>query len=355
LNTVKKLRKAACFTDIHFGKKSNSDQHNQDCLNFVTWFCEQVRADKTIDHIVFLGDWHENRSSLNISTLKYSHVAGKMLNDLGLPVFFIIGNHDLYHRHSREIHSLVHFSEFENFVLIDEPVVRTDIGNGVLFSPFLFHQEYPRLAEFLKIPVWMGHFEFRGFVVSGYNITMPTGPDPNDFKGPKHIVSGHFHKRQAFENVVYIGNTFPMDFSDASDNERGMMVYDHNEDIMEFINWADCPKYTRTHLSSILDNKVVIYPQSRVKCIADVNINYEESNILRQDFVDKYQLREFVMEESIEIKNALSGTTTQVDVDSAELANIDDVMIQMLQEIDSDHIDNEMLINIYTNLKVVSA
>jgi DNA repair exonuclease SbcCD nuclease subunit len=351
----KNLHKAACMTDIHFGKKSNSEQHNQDCIDFINWFCAQVKQDPTIDHIVFLGDWHENRSSLNISTLTFSYNGAKLLNELGLPVFFILGNHDLYHRHSRDVHSLVHFDEFENFILIDEPVIRNDIGNGVLFSPYLFHHEYPNLAEYLKIPVWFGHFEFRGFVITGYNLTMPTGPDPQDYQGPKHIISGHFHKRQSFGNVVYIGNTFPMDFSDAGDNERGMMIYNHDTDVMEFENWEDCPKYIRTNLSALVDKKVVMFSGARVKCTADININYDESNILRQEFIDHYKLREFVMEESVEIKNIISGTTTQVDVDGSELANINDVVIQMIQEIDSDHIDNALLIDIYTTIKIKSA
>ena len=31
------FKKAAIFTDIHFGLKSNSTLHNEDCLAFVKW------------------------------------------------------------------------------------------------------------------------------------------------------------------------------------------------------------------------------------------------------------------------------------------------------------------------------
>lgn len=68
-----KLKKGAYFTDIHFGKKQNSEVHNQDCLDFIDWFCEQVKKDPEIDYIAFLGDWNENRSALNIATVNYSH------------------------------------------------------------------------------------------------------------------------------------------------------------------------------------------------------------------------------------------------------------------------------------------
>lgn len=347
---MKKLKKGAFFTDLHWGKKANSETHNQDCINYLEWFCSQVESDPEIDYIAFLGDWNENRSALNISTLNYSYRGAKMLNDLGLPVFFVIGNHDLYHRHTREIHSVIPFNEFNNFVLIEEPTVIDYIKGKVLFCPYLFHEEYPDLVKYHDIPFWAGHFEFKGFEVTGYGMIMPIGPDPVNFKGPKHIVSGHFHKRQANMNVVYIGNTFPMDFGDAGDNDRGMMIYDHEKDSMLFENWEDCPKYTKTALTSILDGTAVLYPNSRVKCVVDVPISFEESTLLRQGVAEKYMLREFTLEESQEIREALTQTESAIDWDQKELAGVDELVEQMLNGIDTGHIDNQTLIEIYMGL-----
>jgi DNA repair exonuclease SbcCD nuclease subunit len=351
---MKKLKKMAAFTDIHFGKKANSELHNQDCLNFIEWFCDYVRKDPGIDHIAFLGDWNENRSALNIQTLNYSYRGAKMLNDLGMPVYFIVGNHDLYHRHTREIHSVVPFSEFDNFVVIEEPTVVDDIEGRALFCPYLFHDEYPSLAKYLDIPFWAGHFEFKGFEVTGYGMVMPTGPDPADYAGPDYIVSGHFHKRQAREgsNVVYIGNTFPMDFGDAGDTGRGLMTYDFESKEMLFEDWEECPKYVKTTLTDILDNTATLYPGARVKCLVDVPISFEESTALKQSFTERYQLREFAMEESMELREALSETETSFEwTPDTELAGVDELVEQMLNEISSDHIENELLIKVYQGLK----
>ena len=38
------FKKAAVFTDIHFGLKGNSKVHNDDCEDFVDWFIEQAKA-----------------------------------------------------------------------------------------------------------------------------------------------------------------------------------------------------------------------------------------------------------------------------------------------------------------------
>ena len=65
------FRKAALFTDIHFGLKSNSIQHNEDCLNFVKWATAKARSEGC-ETAFFLGDWHNNRASINILTLGYN-------------------------------------------------------------------------------------------------------------------------------------------------------------------------------------------------------------------------------------------------------------------------------------------
>jgi len=351
MGSTKKLMRGAFFTDLHVGAKSNSEQHNNDCIDYIDWFCDNVKSDGNIDYICFVGDWHEVRSSINVFTLKYSYEMAKKINDLGLPVFFIIGNHDLYHRSNRDVYSVHPFREFENFIMIDEPTVMKDIGDGVLMCPFLFHEEYPKLAEYKNVPLWIGHFEFKGFIVTGYNITMKSGPDHEDFKQQRRILSGHFHKRQTTGNVTYIGNTFPTSFADAGDTERGMMIYDHNTDDMNFLDWEECPKYIKANLSNILDEKVVLHEQSRVRCIADIPINYEESIEIKKTMIENNNLREFTIEESAEIDEALAETETEVEVElDGELGTVDEMVVQMLGDIDNEHIDNDMLSNIYRNL-----
>jgi DNA repair exonuclease SbcCD nuclease subunit len=347
----KKLNKFAMFTDLHVGAKANSEQHNQDCHDYIDWFCDNVRADTDIDHIIFGGDWHEVRNSINIFTLKHSYDMAKKINELGLPVYFIIGNHDLYHKSNRDIYSTYSWEGFDNFIMVDEPMVVENMGDGVLLCPYLFHEEYPKLAEYKNIPMWVGHFEFKGFIVTGYNITMKSGPDHSDFSHQKRIVSGHFHKRQTKGNTTYIGNTFPTSFADAGDFERGMMIYNHDGDEMSFLDWEDCPKYISGNLSTILDEKIELYPNARVKVVADIPISYEESIEIRKTFIENHNLREFVITESTEIQEALEQTETEVEVElDGELGTVDEMVVDMLGDIDSEHIDNELLIQEYINL-----
>ena len=288
---------------------------------------------------------------MNISTLTYAYEAARMLNELDMPVYFTIGNHDLYHRHSRDVHSCIHFGEFDNFIMVEEPTVFKHIGNGVMMCPYIFHDEYPMLSKYNDIPFWSGHFEFKGFIVTGQGREMPTGPDHTNFDGPNHIVSGHFHKRQTGDNVIYMGNTFPMDFGDAGDDARGMMTMDFDKDEMLFIDWEECPKYRKCKLSEILDDTVKLSSGMRVKCVADVQVSFEESGAIKETMMEQYDLREFTLEESMELREALAETESGIDWSTQQLAGVDELVSQMLNGIESEHIDNDMLVEIYSGLK----
>lgn len=356
---IKKLQRTAALTDIHWGTKSNSEQHNQDCDTYIDWFCDQVRNDPVIDNIVFMGDWFENRAALNVMTLNYSYRGAKKLNDLGLPVYFIIGNHDLYHRNTRELYSTVNFAEFNNFVIINEPTIIDELGeNGSLLCPYMFHHEYPSLEKYLNLKTWWGHFEFKGFVITGYNITMLTGPDADRFVGPDYIFSGHFHKRQLSKNVAYIGNVFPTSFSDANDFERGMCVYDYKNKTPTFIDWKDCPKYVKCKLSDILSGLIDLPQQSRVSCVVDVPITYEESLALKQELVAANNLRELILTESRAIAESITDTivdgenpSTIEASDEHSSASIDELVVHMLGSIDNNMINNQILIEEYIKLQ----
>ena len=69
------FKKAAVFTDIHFGLKGNSKVHNDDCEDFIDWYI-QTAKENGCETGIFCGDWHHNRNSLNLTTslpAKYPH------------------------------------------------------------------------------------------------------------------------------------------------------------------------------------------------------------------------------------------------------------------------------------------
>ena len=285
-----KLNKRAIFTDIHFGKKSNSEIHNKDCLNYIDWFCKQVKNDPSIDHVWFLGDWNEERASISGLTLKYSYNGAKKLNELGVPVYIITGNHDLHQRNNRNVFNTEIFGSLPNIILINDITIIDEIHGGVLGVPYLIGDEYEEMLKYKHVPVVMGHLELKGFRLTGTSSILEEGPDAKTFfKTQRKVFSGHFHCRDSKDNVHYIGNAFPMDYSDANDTNRGMAVYDFRTDDVKYINWPECPKYIKTKLSDVLKNpSKVLDENARVKVVVDQEISLSENNEIKKLLTEKY-------------------------------------------------------------------
>lgn len=338
------------FTDIHFGARSNSDQHLQDCLDYIDWFC-QLAITERATHIAFLGDWFENRNAINVRTLKYSQEAARRLNALGLPIFFIVGNHDLYHRSTREIFSTNMFDDMENFVLVHEPM---ELTPELFATPFLFKEEYPTLAEQINSHKYvLGHFEFRNFVVTGADRRLEHGPDASQFPGPKYLISGHFHMRQVNKNVVYIGNAFPTTYGDAGDDQRGAAMLCTDTEELDFWNYEQAPLFYKLRLTQVLAGDISFKPRSRVRCILDADIGYSDVQALREEMMTTFDLREFQVQEDMQTKkdSISSGVELEGELD---LSSLDATVRQLINEgvARTATIDPDILVQLYEELKL---
>ena len=342
------LSKAGVFTDIHFGRKNASEIHNNDCMEYIEWFINQCKL-HDVDHIIFMGDWFEHRDSISGKTLDYSHKAMKLINDeLKMPFFFIVGNHDLVYRNTRNAFNTKIFEPYKNMIIVNEQQTYDISGHSVLFCPFLFHDEYAEQVKRINShDVVFGHFEFKGFVLTGETKTLDHGPDHNDFKKCKRIFTGHFHKRQEKDNVHYIGNTFPMDYSDANDNKRGMVIYEYDTDNLEYIDWDSCPTYIRCKLSEMIEKpKRYLKPKGTVNCLVDEKLSYEDAMKLKQMLIDKYSLRELKLEEPLEDYSV----SEDVDLEDLKAESTSEIVLNLLDKIKSDNINPKTLRKIYKEL-----
>ena len=154
------FNKAAVFTDIHFGLKSNSLQHNQDCANFVDWFIKKAKSEGC-ETCFFLGDWNHHRASINIQTLQFGLQALEKLSASFNTVYFIPGNHDLYYRDRRDIHSIEWGKHLPNVKIINDFFQE---GN-VVIAPWLVGEDYKKLQK-MTGKYLFGHFELPHFYMN---------------------------------------------------------------------------------------------------------------------------------------------------------------------------------------------
>lgn len=334
--------KCVAFTDIHLGLKNNSREHNIACENFIQWMINEAEefGAKTC---IFLGDWHHIRSAINISTLNYSVSCLRKLNNYFDNTVFIIGNHDLFYRDKYEIHSIPYITEFPNIHAIDK---LTTIGD-IAFSPWLVDDEWKKVQK-VKAPYMFGHFELPKFKMNAM-VEMPDHGQLNrdHFVNQKQVFSGHFHKRQSFEDRIwYIGNCFPHNYSDAWDDERGIMLWEPGK-TPNFKTWPDAPKYRTLTLSQVLaDPTSVIDSKTYAKVTIDVDINYEEVNFLKEMFESELAAKEVTMQ---------VAKVSEVDVDAEAVINfesVDTIVISHLNSIESNTIDTQKLVSIYQSLVI---
>lgn len=336
------FKKAAIFGDIHYGLKNNSKIHNQDCEDFLEWFCEQAKANDC-ETCIFLGDWNHQRNSINISTLKYGYTGLKKLSESFEHVYILTGNHDLYYREKRDLFSFPFAELFPNITVINEKPIVT---KNVALVPWLVEDEWKKIPK-LKAKYVFGHFELPKFKMNAM-VEMPDhgGLKKEDFTIPDYVFSGHFHKRQSGGKVNYVGSPFGHNYADAWDDERGMLVLEW-DGTPTYIDWPDGPKYVTINLSTLIDEpEKYLLPKSYCRVTLDIPISYEEANYIKDTFLTQYNLRELAL-----IPKKIEADSDDWKTDSdLEIENVDQIVVNQLSAVDSDVIDNKKLMEIYSKL-----
>ena len=333
------FKKVACFTDIHFGLKSNSSIHNQDCEEFVDWYIAKAK-EEGCDTGIFMGDWHHNRNSLNITTMDYSLRALEKLGQAFDNFYFFPGNHDLYYKDKRDIHSVEFGKYIPGITVVHEP---TTIGD-VTLCPWLVGDEWKTVGKKGGKYIF-GHFELPNFFMNA----MVQMPDHGEiqldaFKSYELGFSGHFHKRQQKGNMCYIGNAFPHNYADAWDDDRGMMILEHGK-TPEYKIWPDAPKFKTVKLSQLIDDADnLIKSKTYLRVGIDLDISFEEASFIKETFMENGNVRELTL---ISEKKDLEINT---DIDIEQFESVDQIVSNQIAAIQSDAYDPKVLLAIYNSL-----
>ena len=335
------FKKAAVFTDIHFGLKGNSRMHNDDCEAFIDWYIEQAKA-HNCETGIFCGDWHHNRNALNLTTMDATIRCMEKLGSAFEKFYFFDGNHDLYYKDKRDVNSTAFAQYIPGITFIDEITTIDD----VTLVPWLVGEEWKKLKE-IDSKYIFGHFELPSFYMNAM-VQMPDHGElrAEDFANQSYVFSGHFHKRQQQGVVHYLGNAFPHNYADAWDDDRGMMILDReNNAEPEYINWPDCPKYRTTTLSKLLDpDQNIIKNNMYLRVTIDVPISYEEASFIKETYISQYKCREITLIPQKQIEEI----TTELDISTFE--SVDEIVSKEISAIDSDSFNKKLLLDIYNEL-----
>lgn len=340
------------LTDIHFGCHGNSDEFNQNCLDFLQFVQDYVDEHFEGEDIlpIFMGDWYHNRNTINVKTLNYGVEGLRIFDNLGNQEYsmLILGNHDLYFKDRRDTYSPFNPDGDAQINIVDEPLyIKSELtGNhGCLFVPWLLSDE--NISDLIKEynPEFVfGHFEFPSFKLNN-QVVMEGEFNPVDLEGPKRIFSGHFHLRSSKANVYYIGNCFSHDFSDSNEwHNKGFGIFDPDTDELEFVEWKDAPKYCVCRASNL--DKLEIGSNMKLKLINNVGLEPKVLNQIQEELLGLPQIKECLW-----YPENLLLTESDKEIDLTNIPDVNIMIGKMLSEMDMKNINNNKLINIYNDLE----
>ena len=102
-------------------------------------------------------------------------------------------------------------------------------------------------------------------------------------------------------------------------------------------------------LSKLIDKpEKYLKPKTYIRVNLDIDISYEEATHIKQVFTDEYDLREIVLIPKREDEHEINWT----EGESVVFESVDQIVLSELSAIQSNHINNQKLVDIYNQLNV---
>ena len=229
----------ALITDQHFGARNDSAQ----VLDFYEKFYANVffprLQENKIDAVLILGDTFDRRKYVNFfSLLKAKQMFFDPLQEMGVQIDMLAGNHDTYFKNTNEVNSVdLLLKEYGiQFNVIDHPSHIYVGPHKICMMPWICPENYEDSMETLKdsdASICCGHFEIDGFQM--YR-GMPSheGLKRDLFRKFNYTFSGHYHHKSSGDSIHYLGNPYELTWQDY-DDPRGFHLFDLDDHTLEFV------------------------------------------------------------------------------------------------------------------------
>jgi UDP-2,3-diacylglucosamine pyrophosphatase LpxH len=216
--------KIALLNDTHTGIRNASDIFLDNAEKFYSEVFFPHCKKHNITQIIHLGDYYDNRKTINIKALYRNRKAFlEPMRDAGMHMDIFPGNHDTYYKNTNDVNSLKEvLGHFMNEIhIVMEPTVLEYGGTKFAMLPWLNSQNYEKSLEFIKnckADILCGHLELEGFELMK-GVTNKHGMNRDIFSKFEMVLTGHFHTRSSKDNVTYLGSQMEFFWSDAHDDK----------------------------------------------------------------------------------------------------------------------------------------
>lgn len=332
----------AVITDMHFGARNSNPVIERNQVQFLRNQFFPTLESMNVGAVLILGDTWDTRKAINIGTFNtFNEEFFKPLSKLDIPVYSLIGNHDIYFKNTNNINSLSLITN-KNFQVIHEcEVINLD---GVKFGmiSWINNENQERINQFISTvdaDIICGHFEAIGFeTVRG--VKAEHGMDHNIFARFKEVWSGHFHLPQQRDNFLYIGNPFDFTWADYKadkaffvfNTETMCKHYIHNPDrlfnIIEYDDSKDVESYTyephqfirlKANLQEIKDHtKLNAFMAELQECVTSVDLI--DTSLYEATEVDNEEDVQETIAEMVDVGEKIQVILSNMDLGSLDRA-----------------------------------
>ena len=200
--------KVAIITDTHFGARKSSKVFHDFFQKFYDDVFFPTLEERGIKTCIHMGDAFDNRKNIDFWSLNW---AKKNVYDrfqkLGVKVYQLVGNHDVYYKNTNEINAVESLLEdYDNIVSISSPD-SYKIGKSSFFMiPWICADNYEETKTKIsrtKSKVAFGHLEINGFQAHR-GFVMEHGMPKSFFDKFETVFSGHYHTRSNDGKFFYL-------------------------------------------------------------------------------------------------------------------------------------------------------
>jgi DNA repair exonuclease SbcCD nuclease subunit len=268
--------KVAIITDQHFGARNDSVAF----LDFYQEFYDNTffpALDTAgIDSVLILGDTFDRRKYVNFYSLdRAKKMFFDKLEERGIKLFMIAGNHDTYFKNTNEVNSPeLLLAEYTNISLVNLAMDITVGETPICFVPWICPENYDSSLQTInesKAEICVGHFEIAGFAMYR-GMESHEGLSKDLFKKFDMVFSGHYHHRSDDGHIYYLGNPYELTWQDYND-PRGFHLFDLETRELEFIRNPNTMFERTEYDDSLVDPSVQSYEHLKNKYVKVVVVN----------------------------------------------------------------------------------
>ena len=329
--------KVAILNDTHAGIRNSSEIFMDYQERFYSEIFFPYLEQNGINKILHLGDYYENRTSINFKALNHNRrIFLDQLRDRGIHMDIIPGNHDVYYKNTNQLNSLKELlGHYMNEVrIIEKPEVVDYDGMKVALIPWINAENEEKTQFFLNIckaDIVGAHLELDGFEMQK-GIPCSGGMSSDVFRRFDLVMSGHFHTKSSQSNIHYLGSQMEFFWSDANDRKyfhvldsetRELTPVENPITLFEKILYDDTKQQQALRNVAGLDNKFV-------KVIVINKTKPQEF----EKFIDRINMRKIHGLQIAENFQDFAGK--QVDDDKINIDSTDDLLYTYIDAVDTD-------------------